>query len=119
MKHDLEDRTKNFSKEVINLCKTIRINHINSNIISQVLRSSTSVGANYREANAAISRKDFTNKIHICRKEIQETGYWLELLLDIDQKNKHKISNILRESIELAKIFNKISSTLKNNAPTN
>ncbi len=52
---------------------------LNSNIISQLLRSATSVGANYHEANAASSKNDFRNKIYICRKEIQETEYWLDL----------------------------------------
>lgn len=75
MKYDLEDRTKNFSKEIIDLLLKIRKNEINRNIISQLIRSATSVGANYNEANAASSKKDFRNKIFICRKEIQETKY--------------------------------------------
>ena len=66
MKFDLEDRTRKFSKEIIRFLKEVKPNYINQSIISQLVRSATSVGANYSEANAASSKKDFTNKIFIC-----------------------------------------------------
>jgi four helix bundle protein len=113
MNYDLEQRTKDFSKAVIRYCKTIKINPLNSNILAQVLRSSTSVGANYKEANGASSKNDFRNKIHLCRKEIQETEYWLELLEEIDTVNKKELGLISKEAHELCLIFNKISSSLK------
>ena len=112
MTYNLEKRTKVFAKEIINFCKKLKINLLNSNIISQLLRSSTSVGANYYEANAASSKSDFRNKIHICRKEIQETEYWLDLLLEINS-DKKELLDIMREAHELTLIFNKISSSLK------
>jgi four helix bundle protein len=65
MQYDLEDRTKKFGKEVIILLKKIKPNYINRSIISQLIRSATSVGANYCEANNASSKKDFRNKIFI------------------------------------------------------
>lgn len=113
MNYDLENRTMDFSKDVINCCSKIKINHINSNIVSQLLRSSTSVGANYREANGASSKSDFRNKIYICRKEIQETEYWLELFESVTPSLKEEIEKIWKEAHQLTLIFNKISSTLK------
>lgn len=119
MEYNLENRTKIFSKEVINCCKKIKITVLNSNIISQLLRSSTSVGANYHEANGASSKNDFRNKIHICRKEIQETGYWLELLTETNSEHRQLLDNLHKESVELSRIFNKISSStsLKQSSP--
>ena len=72
------------------------------------------MGANYSEANAASSKKDFTNKIFICRKEIQETKYWLELLAESNPEFKDKLRGLWKESHELTLIFNKISTTLRN-----
>src|SRR3990167_8530407 len=115
MTYDLEKRTKIFAKNVINCCRQIKINILNSNIISQLIRSATSVGANYHEANGASSKSDFRNKIHICRKEIQETEYWLDLLEEAISEHKGKLKNISKEAHELTLIFNKISysSSLK------
>jgi len=69
MNYDLEDRTKKFSKEIIEFLIKIKKTRINDGMISQLTRSATSVGANYCEANGASSRKDFKNKIFICRNE--------------------------------------------------
>ena len=112
MKYDLEERTKNFSKDFIILSKQIKINNLNNNIISQLLRSITSVGANYCEANGASSRKDFRNKIFICRKEVQESKYWIELLAEVEPNYKEKVRKLWKEAHELTLIFNKISSSL-------
>ena len=115
MQYDLEERTKDFSIQVIKILTGISINEINKNIISQLIRSATSVGANYREANNAVSKKDFKNKIFICRKEIQESKYWIELLSKTNQKKIIDLRKLWVEAHELSLIFNKISSTLKNN----
>lgn len=112
MKYDLEARTREFSKKLIRLVKLLVINDINRNVISQLLRSSTSVGANYCEANAASSKKDFRNKIFICRKEIQETKYWIELLAEIEPDYKNNLRIIWKEAHELTLIFNKICTSL-------
>ena len=114
MNYDLEKRTLNFSKQVILFCKKLKISTINSNVVSQLLRSATSIGANYREANGASSKADFRNKIHLCRKEVQETEYWLELLGQLHSEDKDVISKIWKEAHELTLIFNKIGSSLKN-----
>ena len=97
---------------MIGLLVKIKRNRINENIISQLAMSTTSVGANYCEANGASSRKDFRNKIFICRKEIQETKYWLEILAESNPEIKDKLRKLWKEAHELTLIFNKISTSL-------
>lgn len=113
MQYDLEDRTKLFSKKVINLLMRIKKNSLNESMILQLIRSATSVGANYCEANGATSRKDFKNKIYICRKEIQETKYWIELIAEINKEEIEELRLLWKEAHELTLIFNKISTSLK------
>jgi len=91
----------------------VLLDYRNKNIISQILRSATSVGANYCEANNAISKKDFKNKIFICRKEIQETKYWLELLALTNTEKTNDLRKLWKEAHELSLIFNKITFSLK------
>ncbi len=79
---DLEDRTLMFARTVIMLCKQLPQSTINREIVAQLIRASGSVGANYREANDALSKKDFTHRIKITRKEAKESCYWLDLLLE-------------------------------------
>jgi four helix bundle protein len=114
MNYDLEERTKKFSKEIIIFLVKIKKSKINENIISQLIKSATSVGANYCEANGASSKKDFSNKIFICRKEIQETKYWIELLAKASPEEKDNLKKPWKEAHELTLIFNKISTSLKN-----
>ena len=109
MEYNLEKRTRNFSKEIIRLVAKIKNTDLNRNILSQLIRSATSVGANYHEANAASSKNDFRNKIHICRKEIQETEYWIDLLAEACPQHESELKHIWKESRELILIFNKIS----------
>jgi four helix bundle protein len=111
-KYDLEDRTLIFAKDVVSLCKLIPKNSISLPIISQLIRSATSIGANYREANGASSKKDFMSKIYICKKESKETKYWLILLVETvdDEKLREKCKILEQESLELILIFSKIAS---------
>ncbi len=114
MQYDLENRTRDFSKNVLRFLKQVKKDKMNENIVGQLLRSSTSVGANYCEANGASSKKDFKNKIHICRKEIQETKYWIEILNEVvEEKEQDSLRKLWKEAHELTLIFNKISSSLK------
>ena len=78
--YNLENRTLIFSKNLIAFLKKCPKNTLTISLIDQVLRAGTSIGANYREANGASSKKDFQNKIYICKKEANETLYWLKLL---------------------------------------
>lgn len=113
-KYDLEERTAKFGEEIIIFAKKIPRNVITISIISQLIRSGTSVGANYCEANGASSRKDFKNKIYICKKEIQETKYWLRMATEAESNIKEDARTLWREAQELNLIFGKILSTLKN-----
>lgn len=79
----LRESTVTFSKNVIEFCKKEKLTVINRPMIDQLLRSATSIGANYAEADNAGSRTDFRNKIFIAKKEAAETKYWLNLILDI------------------------------------
>ncbi|MFA7314597.1 MAG: four helix bundle protein [Candidatus Magasanikbacteria bacterium] len=72
------------------------------------MRSATSVGANYREANEKLSKKDFLHRIKISRKECKETTYWIELIINNNQQLAKKIESLLNESIELRKILSTI-----------
>ncbi|MEA1926299.1 MAG: four helix bundle protein [Patescibacteria group bacterium] len=113
MEYDLEERTLKFSENTIGLLKTIKLNAINRSIVNQLVRSATSVGANYCEANGASSKKDFKNKIHICKKEIKETKYWLQLLVKTNNEKKGEIRKLWKEAQELTLIFSKIIITMK------
>jgi len=113
--NDLEERTIIFSQEIIRLIKRIKISILNKNIIEQLLRSATSIGANYQEANGASSKKDFKNKISICKKEAMETKYWLRLLAEVEEGLKEKIRILWKESHELTLIFSKIVKSTRNN----
>ncbi|MFA7245312.1 MAG: four helix bundle protein [Candidatus Magasanikbacteria bacterium] len=115
MEYNLEKRTFDFSKSILNYLKGIEITNLNRAIISQLIRSATSVGANYREANSASSKKDFINKIAIVRKEINETKYWIELLGELKINNKNDLRSLWLETSELVRIFNKIYHSSKNN----
>lgn len=116
MEYDLEERTLAFSKSIIVFLKSLKPNHLNSSMINQLLRSATSVGANYREVNNASSKKDFTNKAFICKKECQETKYWIQLLAELEDERKDELRKIWQEAHELTLIFNKICYSSKNNS---
>ena len=112
-KYDLEERTALFGENVISLCKRLKITTVNRSIVSQLVRSSTSIGANYMEANGASSKKDFRNKIYICKKETQETKHWLRMLSQAEPTYKKEIQVLWKEAQELTLIFGKIVSSLK------
>jgi four helix bundle protein len=106
--YDLEERTAQFTENIIELCKSIPKNIINTSIISQLIRSSSSIGANYCEANGASSKKDFRNKIYICKKEAKETKYWLRILGKTDESIRERCQKLWNEAQELTLIFSKI-----------
>ena len=110
--YDLEERTAQFGEEVIKLCKIIKHDTVTKPLISQLIRSSTSIGANYMEANGASSKKDFKNKIFICKKEAQETKHWLRMLVVAIPEHKDALKKLWSECQELTLIFQKIISSL-------
>ena len=104
---DLEERTQKFARKTIDYCKTISKDIAHFEIAKQLIRSCGSVGANYIEANEALSRKDFVLRVKICRKEVKESRYWL--YLTEPQDNLLSIKNqLIQESTELMKIFGAI-----------
>ncbi|MBI3558972.1 four helix bundle protein [Candidatus Gottesmanbacteria bacterium] len=108
-KFDLDERTLNFARRVRAFVKLLPKNSANFEDISQVVRSSGSVGANYIEANDSLSKKDFYMRIKICRKEAKESQYWLKL---VDTNNSQDLEierkYLLQEALELTKIFGAI-----------
>ena len=112
-KFDLEERTAKFGENVIDFCKTVQQTPITKPIITQLVKSSTSIGANYMEANAASSKRDFKNKIFICKKESQETKHWLRMVMRCVSNKKEEIEKLWKECQELTLIFQKITTTLR------
>jgi len=113
-KYDLEERTAKFGELIIQFCKPLKQNAINQPIITQLIRSATSIGANYMEANGASSRRDFKNKIFICKKETQESKHWLRMLAKCLPEKREEIRKFWQEAQELTLIFQKIVISLKN-----
>lgn len=112
--YNLEERTAQFGISVIKFCKSLDQNIISKSLISQLVRSGTSIGANYMEANAASSKKDFQNKIFICKKEAQETKHWLRMMSNcFPEHNKDEIKRLWQEAQELTMIFQKITGSLR------
>ena len=113
MKYDLEERTAIFAEETIKLCKKVSQDTVSKPIISQLVKSATSIGANYMEANGASSKKDFKHKVFICKKECRETKYWLRLVAKIDDKFASECRQLWKEAQELTLIFSKIAISTK------
>ena len=109
--YDLEERTARFGENTIFFCKHLTKDEINKPLINQLIRSSTSIGANYMEANGADSKKDFRNKISICKKESKETMHWLRMMA-IAVNNKEELRTLWKEANELSKIFGAINKKL-------
>ncbi len=103
--YTLEERTAVFGEKIISFCKSISENTITKPLISQLIRSGTSIGTNYMEANGASSKKDFRNKIFICKKESQESKHWLRIVAKCQPERKEEIKDLWRETQELTMIF--------------
>jgi four helix bundle protein len=112
-KYNLEKRTQDFGIRIVQCCQQIDRNPINDPLIKQIVRSGTSIGANYQEANGASSKKDFTNKISICKKEAKETYHWLVILKSANSMVKSEIEKLQDECHQLVLIFSKIHSSCK------
>jgi four helix bundle protein len=107
--YDLEERTFQFAKAVRLFVKTLPKTIANIEDSKQLLKASGSVGANYREANESLSKKDFLMRIKISRKEAKESAYWLRLILDTNNlKNANDAKELIQEATELMKIFSSI-----------
>lgn len=111
---DLEERTAVFAENIIDLTRSIMIDAVNSKIITQLIGSGGSIGANYCEATEAESKKDFIHKIGICKKEIKETRHWLRLLARTNPEKTEKLRILWQEAQELLLIFSKIIRSSRN-----
>src|SRR6476660_9126547 len=112
MQKDLEQRTKQFSLAVIRFTAALPRTREADVLGRQLLRSATSVGANYREANRAVSRPDFANKIGTVQKEASETQYWIEPLIESGIAANPAAKTLHKESTELLAIFTATGRTL-------
>ncbi len=104
--YDLEERTFRFAGDIRSFVKRLPRNLCNLEDGKQLIKSSGSVGANYIEANEALSKKDFSFRIKICRKEAKESRYWLRLVdTGEDESLESERTTLIAESTELMKIF--------------
>ena len=107
--YGLEERTFQFAKNVRIFVKNLPKSIANVEDSKQAIRSSGSVGANYIEANEALSRKDFLMKLKISRKESKECAYWLRIINETNKENTNKeAENLYNEALQLKKIFSSI-----------
>lgn len=104
-KYDLEERTAKFGEDIIVFSRSLIDTPINHPLISQIVRSGTSVGANYMEADGAESKKDFRHKIGICKKESKETMHWLRMISKANPDRATECRSLWKEAHELALIF--------------
>lgn len=107
-KFDLDERTAKFGESIIEFCKKVPRNPITSPLINQLVRSGTSVGANYSEADDAESKQDFRHKIGICKKEARETKHFLRMFILAVPEMETEIRLLWQEAKELNLIFNAI-----------
>ncbi len=107
-KYDLEDRTTEFAKRVIRLCRALPKNSMNNRLTGQAVGSAGSGGANYREANDALGKKDFIYRLKIARKEAKEIMHWLELIEEANPEFKSRMQNLKQEAKELKNILSAI-----------
>ena len=112
-KIELERRTKEFSLQLIRFLKSLPRNYLGEIMGKQLLKSGTSIGANYREANRAESKADFIHKLAIAEKEASETVYWLELMVEAGIGNREDVARLLKETKELLAIFTAAGRTSK------
>jgi four helix bundle protein len=111
MKYDLEERTAVFGEKIIEFARSLKKNPINNPLISQVVRSGTSIGANYMEADGANTKKDFNYRINLCRKESKETKHWLRMIARANPTFLDQTRLLWKEAHELTLIFSAILRT--------
>jgi len=114
---DLAERTAKFGEEVIRFCKGVPRSVITEPLIRQLVRSGTSVGANYCEADDAVSGKEFRQKIGTCKKEARETKYWLRMIAAAEADCGDKARVLWQEAKEIHLIFASIFRKLSTKTP--
>ena len=114
-KYDLGERTAKFGERVVEFAKSLPDDSINLSLKSQFVRSGTSIGANYMEADAAESKRDFKHKIALCKKEAKETMHWLRMIAKANPEKKDECRKLWKEAHELTLIFSSILKKSKRN----
>ena len=110
---ELQERIKKFILDIIRLVKKLPKTIENLIFIKQIIRSASSIGANYAEAICAQTRQEFLHKINLCRSEANETVYWLDLILAVNPMFEEEIRNLINEGTELLRIFMSTVKTTK------
>jgi len=113
-KYDLEERTAKFGEDVIKFVQKIPRGVVTNSLITQLIKASTSIGANYSEADDAESGKDFKHKIGISKKEARETKHWLRMMLVAVPEFEEEIKKLWQEAKELHLILNAIVHSIEN-----
>ncbi|MBI2630991.1 four helix bundle protein [Candidatus Nomurabacteria bacterium] len=113
-KYDLEERTARYAEMIVDFSKKLPHDTITKPLINQIIRSGTSIGANYSEADEASSKKDFINKICIANKEAKETKYWLRIISHALPQHEDEARNLWREAQELNLILAAIVRNSRN-----
>lgn len=109
--------SKIFAKDIVFLCRKLKENGVEGALISQLLRSGTSVGANIHEAQYAQGTKDFISKFEIALKEVNESEYWLELLWDTKELSYEDFTKFQKACIDLRRMMVASITTLKSKLP--
>ena len=113
---DIKERTFEFAVRVLKMTKYLPKNSANNVLISQIVRSSTSIGANIEEAQGGHTRSDFVHSMNIAKKEARETLYWLRLIKEINPEVEKRLALLLVENEELIKI---LTTIVKKSNPRN
>lgn len=108
----MQNKAMDFAIRIVKLCKWLREEKKAFVLSKQLIRSGTSIGANLAEAQAAISRADFTAKVYISAKECRETQYWLELLHRTALLDDKQYDSINNDAVELGKLLSSITKKL-------
>lgn len=110
---ELKNRTKQFSLRIIRFGKSLKGDDIDKILVRQLIRSATSVAANYRAAIKAKSKKDFIYKLNVIEEEADESYFWLELIAETEIIKTDKLSLLINEARELTAIFTAQGRTAK------
>ena len=104
-KYDLIERTGKIGQDVILVCKKIKLSPINTPLVNQIVKSATSIGANYCEATEANSKKDFCSKLFIAKKEAKETLHWIKMIAIAEPDVCSELDKIADEAHQIILIF--------------
>ncbi|MEK9178193.1 MAG: four helix bundle protein [Patescibacteria group bacterium] len=113
---DIKERTFEFAVRVLKMSQTLPKNSVNNILLKQIIRSSTSIGANIEEAQGGHTKSDFTHSMNIAKKEARETLYWLRLVNELNPEIEKRLDLLLVENEELIKI---LTTIVKKSNPRN